>query len=110
MTQITRVYESDSYDVMAKKIYSNFDVGQSCSILGFLLEKEDPVPKGLRVLEELERLDNFNNMARARDGKWRRRRVKPEDSIGDFTAQKQWRFKKSIVNGSKIKYDIWRTQ
>lgn len=108
--QITRVYESDSFDEMARKIYNNFEIGQSCSITGFLMNITDPVPKGLMVVQEIERMDKYNNMhCNSRDRKWRRRRVKPEDSIGDYTAQKQWRFKKTVID-NKIKYDIWRTQ
>lgn len=111
MPEIIRVYESDSYDIIANKLYFKFELGQSCSICGFMMEEGDePVPKGEVVIRELERMDKFYNMqSKARDGKWRRRRVKPVDTIGDYNAQKQWRFKKTITD-NKIKYDIWRTQ
>lgn len=110
--EITRIFESDTWDVMARKIFRDFVVGQSCSIIGFVnVEIGEPTPKGILVALELERLDKFSNSSgNARDGKWRRRRVKPANSIGDFTAQKQWVYKKQIIEGNKIKVDIWRTQ
>ncbi len=105
-----RILESDGYYDMAIKIYRDFEVGQSCTISGFVIVGNEAEPKGEVVIRELEKMDIKDNVHIPKDGRKRRRkRVKPPNSIGDYVAQKMWVWEKVIRDG-KIKFIIWRKQ
>lgn len=107
-----RINVSDSVEEMAKKIFKHFEVGQSTTIEGFLRSKDPDapmIPKGQIVLKKIEELDQFCNMQLAKDNRWRRRRVKPANTIGDYLAHKIFTWEKRM-DESSIKYTIWRIQ
>lgn len=99
---------------MANKIFTKFEVGQSCTITGFV-EMPDGLleAKGKVVLAEIDRLDkahNFGNNtgARYKDG-IRRRRVKLDNVVGDSIAHKAFKWDKREVD-NQIRISIWRIQ
>ncbi len=97
MIQILRT--DYAFDI-ALNIFENLDINASVTIYGF----EDDRPKGEIVVEEMIKLDVAKN---CRGGK--RRRVRTENQIGDFVAQKAFKWAKRIVD-NKIRFDIWRIQ
>lgn len=115
MENITAISPTDDVAVMAHKIYNDFKVGQSCTIKGFVFypgdyTEETPIPKGLAVKEQLDFLDREENVyVPPNDLRPRRRRVKPPNTIGDFVAQKMFRWEESTRDGV-IVYMIWRMQ
>lgn len=97
---------------IANEIFHHFELNQSCTIRGFALlkEKEGVIPKGEMVCRFLEELDVAHNFTRVSGRvKPRRKRVKLDDTIGGFVAQKIFRFKKE-QRGDEIIYKIWRIQ
>jgi hypothetical protein len=92
---------------MGDKIYNSFEVNQSCTVKGFVIDEKnnDVIPKGKLVLEHIERLDvaeHFNKQGR-------RKRVKPANSIGDYVAGKIFCYEERIKD-KKIIFLIWRKQ
>lgn len=102
-----RIYETDDYLTMAEKIYYHFEVNQSCTIKGFIIDEGEPIPKGKMVLEQINNLDRFENYDKSY--RPRRKRVKPPNSIGDFVAGKIFKWEERI-HDRKIIYLIWRMQ
>lgn len=101
------ILQSDTVTDTASKIYNEFEINQSCKIVGFVKDgKGELRTRGEMVLEELERLDMEENTYKS-DGKpIRRKRVKPDNSIGDFVAQKMFIWKAVDTH----KFTIWRRQ
>lgn len=100
-----QIYKTDRAFEIAVKIFEQMDVHQSCSVGGFESASEDDIrAKGEVVIEELIQLDISKN---CRNGK--RRRVRPENQIGDYVAQKAFKYQKRIVDGL-VRYDFWRIQ
>jgi hypothetical protein len=105
----TRILDTDGFQEVAKKIFKDFDLNQSCTVTGWVqFEDLSTKPKGEMVLKELERLDSVDNIRPAGKRMVRRRKRWP-DSIGDYIAGKAFRWKKVIVD-NEVKYTIWRTQ
>src|SRR5574337_186005 len=102
-----RIYESDTFAEAAYKIYNFFEVNQSCTVRGFVVdeEKEEVTPKGKKILEMLEYHDTQDNI----DTKGRRKRKKLPNSIGGYVASKIFRYEERILD-KKIIYLIWRVQ
>ena len=100
-----RVLLTDSVLMTASKIYYHFAVNQSCTVRGMVLVDDEPFPKGEQVIIELERLDRAHNF----DKNNRRRRVKPENSIGDYVSQKMFIWEMRIHDKKPV-YTIWRKQ
>lgn len=109
----TRLLQTDSWQEMAKKIYENFEVLQSCSVSGFICEEEkrltglkrdEVFAKGQVVWDEITRMDREENFTKA--GR-RKRRYLPM-SNGAEIANKLFRY--SIVNNPVPKWTIWRVQ
>jgi hypothetical protein len=100
-----RIYDTDDYLEMADKIYHKFDVLQSCTIRGWVYDGENAIPKGDLVLKQLEAYDKRYNV----NSRNRRKRVKPENSVGDFVAQKIFRWDVRFHEHKPI-YNIWRMQ
>lgn len=106
----TRIFDTDTPEQTAKKIFNSFDVLQSCTITGYIVdpETEDVDYKADKVLEELIRLDKVNNFADTRRGMQRvSRRLK--NSIGGLVAQKIFRYERNEGDG-KCSIRIWRVQ
>ena len=109
----SRVYETDNYIDTANKIFNHFEINQSCNVIGwtYITVLDEYKAKGELVLKELEDMDRKQNFDKSRsDRRVRRRRVKLPNSIGDYVAQKifRWKIDKSSIN--KPKYAIWRVQ
>lgn len=105
-----RIYETDTWNEMAVKIFYEFEIDQSCTIEGFIMDIDkaglpDPIPKGELVLTELESLDSKVNKS---DGA-RRRRKYMNNTIGGYVVKKVFRFNKRITD-KFYKVDIWRIQ
>ena len=105
LTKAVRLYETDDYMTMADKIYNSFEVNQSCTVKGFILDEGEPIPKGKMVLDHINLLDRSEHY----DKHSRRKRVKPPNSIGDFVAGKIFKYEERIQD-RKIIYLIWRMQ
>jgi hypothetical protein len=101
----TRIYETDDYLTIGDKVYNSFEVNQSCTVKGFILDGEDVIPKGKLVLQHIERLD----VAEHYNKQGRRKRVKPANSIGDYVAGKIFCYEERIKD-KKIIFLIWRKQ
>jgi hypothetical protein len=102
---LTRIYKTDDYLLMARKIYDGFDINQSCTVTGEVADGEKIYEKGRLVVDELRRIDRVDNCV-VRDGKWSRRNIKIPDSIGGYEVQKAFRFVRR-EDGSWV---IWRVQ
>lgn len=102
--------DEDDYLDIAIKIYNHFEVYQSCSVIGLVV---DPTAramheKGKLVHDELVRLDALDNIKFHGD-KLIRKNKRPKDCIGGFTAHKQFRFQRANL-GDDIKWTFWRIQ
>lgn len=104
-----RVLESDNYMIMAEKIYTVFEVLQSCTISGWVVGEEDLWEKGQMVCDELRKLDMRDNVKTPKEGRPSRRRKIIPDSIGGYLAHKIFKYKRVVVD-NKPKWTIWRIQ
>lgn len=100
-----RILLTDGYEETAFKIYNNFVVNQNCTIRGMCLVDGDPIPKGEMVIRKLDEYDKRDNIGSGN----RRKRVKPENSIGDYIAQKMFTWEMRIQDKKPV-YMIWRRQ
>lgn len=103
-----RIYETDDYMTMAEKIYKDFEVNQSCTVKGFIVDekRDEVIPKGKLVLDHIKLLDTDEHVGKSG---LRRKRVKPVNSIGDYVAGKIFKWEERIKD-RKIIYLIWRMQ
>lgn len=95
---------------IAKHIYEIFEVGNSCTVKGFMIDGEDVISKGELVLTELtlrDRLENTNTPIG--DKRPRRKRVQLENSIGGYVAQKIFKYEKRTID-KEYRVTIWRVQ
>lgn len=106
---MANVYQSDSCIQVARKIYENFDVGESCVITGFIIQLGDSVTRGELILKEIERMDMDENIRFISGAKKQRKYVYKKGSIGGPISQKIFTFEKRIVD-SEVRYTIWRFQ
>lgn len=109
---MVQVLHDDSPYETARKIFEEFELHQSCTITGTLIDEEKRTAffKGELVLKELKIMDECQNTNRpAGDKRLRRKRVILEDSIGGYVAQKIFRFKKTVLDG-ETRWSIWRFQ
>ena len=104
-----RVYADDSVQDTAEKIYRQFEVLQSVSIVGWIYSGGRTYKKGELVIQEIERLDSMENCVSDGKGKWRRKRVIPPNTIGGYVAHKMFRFQKVMID-NEPKITIWRIQ
>lgn len=107
-----KVYDTDTVEEMAKKIYEEFVINQSCTIHGIELvanayypERIRPVAKGELVVDKLTYIDRLDNFI----GKYRKR-SKFSNSIGGEIAHKAFKWKKEMLADGSPKYTIWRVQ
>lgn len=109
------IASTDTVYEMATKIFNKAIIGQSFAIDGFVIMPDDSVEhKGKLVLEEIERLDKVHNFgnntgARFKNG-IRRRRVRPENVVGDSIAHKAFKWEMRTLDNHKPRYTIWRIQ
>lgn len=95
-----KILKTDNAEHTALIIFEKLELNASVTVYGFEVDE----PKGELVIKELQRLDILKN---CRSGK--RRRVRAENQIGDYVAQKAFKWAKRIVD-NKIRFDIWRIQ
>lgn len=92
-------------------LFRDFDVMQSMTIKGFVTDENRRIErKGQLVLDELEAMDSKAfNCTKKSDGRPRRKRVKPPNTIGGYVAQKIWKYKHDIIDQIP-RTIIWRIQ
>lgn len=110
----SNIYEGETIQEIAHKIFYNFQVGQNCTVTGFTTTHrwgaEHVVAKGEMVKKELEDLDRRENCYRpAGDKRLRRRRKVIPDSIGGYAAQKIFKYKVMEMERT-VKWMFWRIQ
>ncbi len=114
MSNEIRVFDTDSIETTAKKIYEDFVVGQSCTVKGLELKEgaiiggKSMICKGEEVIKELERLDRLENVYPV-GKKMSRKRKKLPNTVGGFVAHKIFGWK-AVTIDSDIRYQIWRIQ
>jgi hypothetical protein len=102
---MNRIYKEDSAYETAVKIFEDMELHASCCISGFLKDGDEIISKGEEVLRQLEKLDTTTNVTTG----GRRKRKKIDNTIGDYVAQKTWRWDKKIVD-NQVRITIWRIQ
>jgi hypothetical protein len=111
MSMHIKIYDTDTVQDIARKIYEDFDVMASCSIYGFVMHELEHklIPKGELVIEELRRMDEKENMGiGAAGGRYRKYKYR-KDSVGGPIAHKIFTWEKRVVE-SEPRYTIWRYQ
>ena len=104
-----KIYDTDTADEIAKKIYIYFEVMASCSIYGFVTKGESLIPKGQCVLDSLRKLDEMENIKKDAIGRLIRKFKYRKDSIGGPIAHKIFTWEIRIID-SEPRYTIWRYQ
>ncbi len=106
------ILHEDTVHQIAYKIFEGFELHQSCTITGYLLDEERKLVlyKGEEVLRVLRKMDEDVNTNRpSGDKRIRRRRIVLPDSIGGYVAQKIFRYKKTVLD-DEHRWSIWRVQ
>lgn len=99
------IYKNENSFETALKIFEDLMVHQSCTVHGFEEDSNGEVkPKGELVMNYISEFDVLKN---CKSGK--RRRVRHDNQVGDFIAQKAFKWAKRTVDGI-VRYDIWRIQ
>ncbi len=96
---------------IAKAIW-NFEVGQSCSVLGIMEDPEkegENISRGAMVLRVLKAMYKDKYYRKTPGAEHSRRRVHFTNSVGGDEAHPIWKFKETTLE-SNIKVDIWRYQ
>ena len=117
---MVKVYEDDSVEETARKIFEDFTVLQSCTITGYCMLNEnkgvtkdknlcvDVAEKGELVWQRLRKLDE-GKYARLYGKKLVRIRTKIPNSIGDFVSQPIFSHHRR-KDEEIVKWAIWRRQ
>lgn len=107
----SRVFDEDSSEDIARKIFKHFAVHQSCTISGFSRVNNETrlTPKGEVVLDYLRKMDAKANTQVPPDGRPRRKRRILPNSIGGYIAQKIFTWKWETRDGMPY-CTIWRYQ
>lgn len=117
---MVRIFEDDSVNEIARKIFEDFKVFDSCTITGFVMLNEngmitkdknlasDVIEKGDAVWQQLKKLDKFKYM-QIYGKKLTRIRTYVPNSIGGFVSQPIFRHNRR-KDGDTIKWAIWRHQ
>jgi hypothetical protein len=112
---MVKIYDTDTYLEMAKKIYEHLEVNCSVSVFGFLTvpELSKVVPKGEMVLIELEKLYDKEYMTMRGPHKSRKYRFR-DKSIGGPVLHPIFTWEKRVVDGKdgvkEVRYTIWKVQ
>lgn len=107
---MVKIYDTDTIEIISRKIYFDFEVLQSCTVSGFVMdmEKQKITPKGELVMQELSMLYN-DECCKDTGGRKYRKFAYRENSVGGPIAHKIFTFDKKIVN-NEPRYTIWRFQ
>lgn len=103
-----RVYDNETVQEIAYKIYQSFEIFQSCKVTGFIQDGRRMEAKGELVLKEIDRLDRLDNVRKMGE-KMTRKRKKPPNTVGGYVAHKIFQWEKNIVD-NEVRYTIWRIQ
>lgn len=107
------VTRDDTVMECGRKVFHTYDVGMSCTIVGFVEMPDGEIKsKGELVWENLIQLDkvhNFVNAGKTHLNGQRRRRVMPENCCGDYLRNKTFKYQKNIID-NQVRYTIWRIQ
>jgi len=108
------ITKEDDPKEFARKMFYTYENMMSASISGFEEDQDtgDLTPKGeivIKWLERFDKLENFTLAGKTAGNGMRRRRVKPQNSIGDYLRNKIFRWEKRTEN-NKITYTLWRIQ
>ncbi len=103
-----KIYDTERPDEIAKKIYYQFEVHQSCTIFGFYKGEDDLVPKGEVVMDYIKTYYEIEFCYSRGESITRKFKFKP-NSIGGPIAHKIFTWDKKIIN-NEIRYTIWRVQ
>lgn len=109
MTTICRVLDTDTIPEMARKIFYDFEINQSCTIVGFVHVGLEIYSKGELVWREIKRLDEEENFVKC----GRRKRILIPGSIGGPLAHKIFKHSQTLKEDEGIKvmrFSIWRVQ
>ncbi len=110
MQEQVRILETDSETEIAMKIFGDFVVNQSCTIKGYCHVGTRVELKGEEVLKILEQMDRETNCyVSTVDGRPRRKRARPDNTIGGWEAQKMFRFSHGTRDAVPFT-NIWRIQ
>lgn len=103
-----KIYDTDTHDVIAKKMWDYLDVGDFVVVRGLVLVELVMESKGDLVLRELERLDTETNFYVSKGKKNRKYKFK-NNSVGGPIAHKIFTFDKKVVE-KEPRVTIWRFQ
>jgi len=109
---MVRIYDTDTLEETARKIFEEFEVNQSCTLRGveFVEAERKVYAKGKMVLAQLEYLDRIaNTQKRGTRGGFARIQRKPSNCIGGYLAHKLFRWSEETLNGEPC-VTIWRIQ
>lgn len=108
---IPKIYTTDTPLEIARKIYYQFEVHNSCKVTGLVKVEgsDDPVAKGRIVAELIREFDRIENTTKAKDGRIRRRRKILDNTIGGYVADKIFRYSE-FAGVDEVKWTFWRIQ
>ncbi len=111
-----RIYDTDDHEEIAKKIFEDFDVLQSCKVVGFYegmntdTGRRFIVPKGDLVLDHIKLLDSQINIYDSKtDKRGRRIHRKLPNTIGGYVAHKIFKYDVKMTDREPV-FTIWRIQ
>lgn len=92
------------------KIYHDFEVGEVCTIIGFLVDDNNQrmIQKGQAVIDEIKRHYETEYMTTTDQKTYRKFKYK-NNAVGGPIAHKIFTFDKKIIN-NEPRYIIWRYQ
>lgn len=103
-----KIYDIDSINEIARKIYYHFEINQSCTIWGIEAYQDAAVPKGQLIVDEIRRIYAEENMRR-QGTKIIRVRKYVENSVGGELAHKIFKWQMNKIDND-VRYTIWRIQ
>lgn len=106
---MVHIYDNDTVQDIAHKIWSMFDIGASCKVHGFVTFEDKLIPKGELVVKELEQMYEDKFIKISSDGKKLRKYAFKANSIGGPIAHKIFTWEKRIVD-KEPRFTIWRYQ
>lgn len=102
-----RIYDTDTAQEIAMKIWSTFQVGDFCVVTGWVQMGETLLPKGQNVLEWIKW--HYENKHYGHQGRARTFEYEKGNAIGGPIAHPIFKWDKVNVGGEP-KYQIWRSQ
>ncbi len=104
-----KIEKKDTPLKIATIIYNHFEIFQSCTIIGYIMWKDEPALKGDIVLEFLKEIDAKQRLNNAGGLTLRRKRTVLPNTIGGYVAYRLFKFKHEEIEG-KPAVTIWRIQ